>query len=115
MNHESEWYILPATRDLFNKNKVTIEELRKEMGQGVSVLICIVQKFGTTSLAFVTSHGDCSEELNSKFIGVHDQTRSEIGYFSITAVLILGQTKEQDSFVGAEFNYDLNCPVYVCK
>lgn len=108
------WTLLPATRVLFNKNKVAIEEIAKQWDEGC-VLICSSKKWGKeATIAFLFTSGGCSgHHIGEEKTGVHDQSQADLGQFKIVNIAIIQKGK----IVGSENQSHINdkAPVLVFK
>lgn len=93
--------MLPATRALWNKGKVTLSEL-SQVWDEVVVYICYKhgsQKPGS-NIRFLTTPGKTIEyPINSLIDAYHDQTRAFIGRFQVvnTAYVVNGQIVESSN------------------
>jgi hypothetical protein len=114
---QNSWALLPASKILYNKAKVGVEDIRKEMGSKGVILVCTRDGRG---LFLLTSYGHIAKPGTDK-MGHNDQTFRNLGAFHVVGTIELGKTAADDK-VEHENNdlkkFDpatLKGPVYVFK
>ena len=82
--------VLPASRILYGKNKVSLDDICQEIGSGSgksSALAGTLYKpNGKEVFAWLTSYGDMSKLVGSTIGLHHDQSRATIGEFKVENV-----------------------------
>ena len=123
----NSWAILPASRVLFNKNKVTIREASNEWAAGI-ILVCRKTNYmgEKEGFLFINScgHSDASCQHYADQIGKsqachHDQNFSSIGPVVIVNVVRYEQTAtkytEEAALPISSDNFVDSAPLYVFK
>lgn len=115
------WSLLPASQVLYGKNKVGIEDIRKEMGNRGVILVCTRNDGHKDQFpVLLTSYGSIAEP-GTKHDGHHDQSWRKLGTFTVVGTIKLGKTVEDDVvkyMSGADGKFDpktVKGPVFVFK
>ena len=90
--------ILPAAKELFNSNKVTLKQIANQFKDGV--IYCFEKPNG--QIHYVFSSGDMNYSIGDKFVVIHDQTRIKFNdgkeWTLVGTGVIAADTQNQDQF-----------------
>lgn len=75
--------ILPAARAIFDKNKVSVEDINSEWKKAIAYVI----KQGDKKAFLVSNGGDVGYAKGKKFNAHHDQTWKDLGEFEVVDVI----------------------------
>lgn len=113
----NSWALLPCTRILFNKNKVSLADLQREWNKN-TVYICERDRdneTGKPKLVFLASSGDLWEDVKvgAMRMGKHDQTRANLGPMYVRNIvrLVDGKVVSSDN----DLYLDVKAPLMVFK
>lgn len=113
----SGWAILPASKVLYNKAKVSIEDVRSEMGPKGTILVCSRETSNgkTQYPVFISSYGS-SDKVGTVSPAFHDQTFKNMGMFKIKGIVKLGKNAEADEYTGEDIDLStVKAPIFVFK
>ena len=84
----NSWAILPASRILFNKNKVSLSEIIKEWDHG-TILICkrLTGSMREAPIVFLSSAGDMGVHVGFRKMAHHDQSFASLGEMEVVNVV----------------------------
>lgn len=109
------WAILPCTRSCFNKNKVTMSDIRTFWESGS---IIVVENVDTKKLTFVVSAGGgMGYDIGDVYHAKHDQTRQTIGLFRVLNEVAY-ETRNGKLHITSHLNatgFQASAPVYCFK
>lgn len=113
MNRDHSWAILPATRCLFNKNKVTLDEVSNQWNEG-TILVCTTEK---NKLVFIFSSGSIGRNVGDFNSAHHDQTGARLGEFKIVDVVTYNKFpgNKLNIFATKLFDENTKAPLFVFK
>lgn len=123
----NSWAILPATRCLFNKNKITIREASNEWAAGI-ILVCRKTNYmgDQEGFIYINSCGDSdasfqhyTDRIGRSQACHHDQNFSNIGPVIVVNVVRYKQTPttytEEVAIPISSTNFVDSAPLYVFK
>jgi len=113
----SGWAILPASKVLYNKSKVSVDDVREEIGSKGTILICSRETSNGKMQypVFISSYGS-NDKVGTVSTAFHDQTFKDMGTFKIKGILKLGKTADADEYTGEDIDLStVKAPIFVFK
>lgn len=108
--------LLPASQAVFNKNKVSVQEIASEWKDGIIQVMELVNYYtGRTRQIFAVTCGH-SDETGKTGEAHHDQTLIRLGKFKIIHCIPVHNGVVDDSNPLSYYHYkNVKLPVYVYK
>lgn len=113
------WYLMSATRDIFNKNKIKVSDVSSEWKSGTLYVADFRKGYHSEpkTVFLFSAGGDMDAKVGDERDGYNSSSFSKLGTFTIKNIVHIKGGKTEDVKLDAKNDEGMNisAPLYVFK